>query len=416
MPNPRDALPPTPQPGELLLGKYRIERELGVGGMGVVLAATHEQLGQRVAIKLLRAELTRNDEVRSRFRREAQVAARIKSRYVTRVQDVGELDDGGAYMIMEYHEGEDLKGVLARSGKLPVATAVDYVLQAAAGLAEAHDAGVVHRDLKPANLFLAEMADGSREIRVLDFGVSKLVTEGGAQAETLTRTSALLGSPLYMSPEQMRSAKNVDRRADIWALGAILYELCTGRRPFEARSVLELASKILLEEPMPVRELVPSAPAALARCIERCMRKDRDARYADVAELAADLAALAGSDGRDAAAEILPVAPSAVAPTVFDDAGPVSTTVPFGASPVVSSSELERTVTDVAPSPTKRRKKRKRPPVPLAAAPPLPAALRRGGRPAAGATKLSYDPAKPHALIVGSIAALVVVALLVALC
>jgi eukaryotic-like serine/threonine-protein kinase len=198
--------------GDILLGKYRIERILGRGGMGVVLAAMHLQLNQRVAIKMLVVEATH--DIVARFLREARASVRLKSEHVARVLDVGELPNGAPYMVMEYLEGKDLSALIRSEGGRTVEEAVEYVLHACEGIAEAHAAGIVHRDLKPANLFLTKAADGSDTVKVLDFGISKAAT--GEDPDTgmgLTKTSAVLGSPLYMSPEQMKSPRTPTRGA-----------------------------------------------------------------------------------------------------------------------------------------------------------------------------------------------------------
>src|SRR5512132_1665322 len=208
-----------PVEGEVLAGKYRVERILGKGGMGVVVAAMHLQLGQRVAIKSLLEDATQ--ETVSRFIREARAAVRLKSEHTARVLDVGDLPDGAPYMVMEYLDGNDLSHLLRSGGALPTADAVLYVLHACEAMAEAHSIGIIHRDLKPANLFLTRGADGAPTIKVLDFGISKLMHEQQGEDEVqLTRTSALLGSPLYMSPEQLRSAREATVQSDIWSLGA----------------------------------------------------------------------------------------------------------------------------------------------------------------------------------------------------
>src|SRR5258706_970099 len=235
--------------GEVLAGKYRIERVLGLGGMGIVVAARHVQLDQHVALKFLLPEALANKDVVQRFAREARAAAKIQSEHVARVIDVGTLDTGSPYMVMEYLEGSDLAHILQERGRLPFYEPVDYVLQACEAIAEAHAAGIVHRDLKPANLFLARRTNGRSIVKVLDFGISK-VTKGSQDDLSLTKTTSLVGSPLYMSPEQMTSARLTDTRSDIWALGVILYELVSGHTPFTAESVTGIVAAILPNEPM----------------------------------------------------------------------------------------------------------------------------------------------------------------------
>lgn len=275
--------------GEILAGKYRVDRVIGQGGMGIVVAATHEQLRQRVAIKFL-LKGARGDVV-TRFLREARAAAKLRSEHVARVLDVGELPTGSPFMVMEFLEGSDLEGTLAQRGPLPIDEAILHVLQACEAIAEAHAAGIVHRDLKPANLFLAKTPDGSGTIKVLDFGISKDANEDtGEPSASLTRTTAVLGSPSYMAPEQMRSTRDADTRADIWSLGIILYELVTGTVPFDAESFVELAMKVISEEPTPPGQLRPDLPAEVEAAILRCIQKNPAHRFANVAELAAAIA------------------------------------------------------------------------------------------------------------------------------
>jgi serine/threonine-protein kinase len=274
-----------PQVGDVLGGKFRVERVLGTGGMGVVLAAFHMQLEQRVALKLLQADAAKQPEVVTRFAREARAAARIQSEHVARVLDVGALESGEPYMVMEYLEGDDLEALLRSKGPLPVVDVVGWVLQACEAIAEAHAMGIVHRDLKPANLYLAERTDGSRTVKVLDFGISK-VLEGTVADASLTRTSAVMGSPMYMSPEQLRSARDVDARADIWALGITLYELFCGKGPFSTGTVPEVCAAILKDTPQPPRELRAEVPEGLQAVVLRCLEKDVARRYANTAELA----------------------------------------------------------------------------------------------------------------------------------
>ncbi len=270
--------------GEVLAGKYRIERVLGRGGMGVVVAAQHMQLGQRVALKFLLPEACGNGEAVARFLREARAAVQIQSEHVARVSDVGQLDSGAPYMVMEFLLGSDLGAVLHERGPLPIAEAVDYLLQASEAVAEAHALGIVHRDLKPANLFLTKRRDGSPLIKVLDFGISKATQGDGGLG--LTATSAVMGSPYYMSPEQVRSARDVDARSDLWALGVILQELLAGAPPFQADTASALFAAIIADAPVPLSKQRPDVPPALEQVLSRCLEKDRTRRYANIAELA----------------------------------------------------------------------------------------------------------------------------------
>ncbi|MEP7123050.1 MAG: serine/threonine-protein kinase [Byssovorax sp.] len=272
--------------GDVLAGKYRIERVLGQGGMGVVVAAMHQQLNQRVAIKLLLEGATA--EVVERFQREARAAVRLKCQHVARVIDVGELPNGAPYMVMEYLEGNDLSQIVRASGALSVHEAVLYLLHACEAIGEAHSIGIIHRDLKPANLFLTRAADGTSTVKVLDFGISKTAEAEGAEGEgmSLTKTTAVLGSPLYMSPEQMKSARSADARSDIWSLGAIVYELLTGGVPFNAMTFTELVLMVNMEAPRSIATIRNDVPPGLEAAVLKCLEKKPDNRFANVAELA----------------------------------------------------------------------------------------------------------------------------------
>jgi serine/threonine protein kinase len=290
------------QPGDLIAEKYEVERVLATGGMGVVLAAQHKQLKRRVALKFLLPELCQASDVVARFLREAQAMTTIQNEHVTRVLDVGTTSDGSPFMVMEYLEGEDLGQTLERRQRLSVTEAVEYVLQAMEALAEAHINGFVHRDLKPSNLFVTNRPDGSPLVKVLDFGISKAVANDGVA--DLTHAQGILGSPLYMSPEQIRSSRSVDVRADIWALGIILHELIAGRPPFEAEAVSAVLASIVADDPVPLSSVAPDAPPALSNVILRCLRRKREERYSTVAELATDLQPFASHEARLSIARI----------------------------------------------------------------------------------------------------------------
>jgi serine/threonine protein kinase len=271
--------------GEILAGKYQVEDVLGVGGMGVVVAAKHLQLEQKVALKFLRPEAMQSKEAVERFTREARSAVRLKSEHVAKVTDVGTLDTGAPYMVMEFLDGADLSRVVQATGSITIEESVHFVLQACEAIAEAHSLGIIHRDLKPQNLFVTRRVDGQPLVKVLDFGISKtLDTQSGL---SLTRTSSIMGSPLYMSPEQMRSSKNVDQRSDIWALGVILYELLTGRVPFEAEAIPELCLKVVQDAADSPKSIRAEIPEGLSAVVLKCLEKNPSNRFANVAEFAA---------------------------------------------------------------------------------------------------------------------------------
>jgi serine/threonine-protein kinase len=293
------------KPGDVLLGKYRVEHVIGEGGMGVVVSAYHLHLDERVAIKFLLPKVVPNQEAVARFAREARAAVKIKSEHVARVSDVGTLSTGAPYMVMEYLEGQDLDALLLQDGPLEVERAVDYVLQACEAIATAHTVSIVHRDLKPSNLFLTHRADGTPCIKVLDFGISKMTDD----SPKLTKTTGAMGTPAYMSPEQLRSARDVDARADIWSLGVILHELLTNRLPFDGQSLAELCADILTTPAHPVRSHAPDLPADLEKAILRCMKKDPGDRFQSVAELASALAPFASEGMRAMAHRMTRITP-----------------------------------------------------------------------------------------------------------
>jgi serine/threonine-protein kinase len=268
--------------GEIFLGKYRVDSILGHGGMGVVALCTHMALNERVAIKMLRRDVLDDIDAVARFMREAQAAVKLKSEFVARVIDVGRSDTDVPYMVMEYLEGHDLGELLEERGRIALPWAVELTLQACEALAEAHSIGIVHRDVKPTNLFVTWRPDGSALIKVLDFGISKSPIANTMQ---LTQTQSLLGTPAYMSPEQMRSARMVDARTDIWSLGTVLYELLEGRRPFEAESFSEMCVKVAVDPPGPMT----NTPTELQEVVLRCLAKAPEHRYASMADLAGDL-------------------------------------------------------------------------------------------------------------------------------
>ena len=268
-PSPHPVPEGLPAPGEVLAGKYVVERLLGLGGMGAVLLARHVELDERVAIKMLLPSATPvspTAEPVTRFIREARAAIKIRNEHVVRIFDVGRLADGAPYIVMEYLEGSDLAHLVEASGPLPVDDAIGFLVQACEAIAAAHAMGIVHRDLKPANLFLARTGDGRPCIKVLDFGISKISGShagGTGPGAGLTSTTTIMGTPCFMSPEQLRSTRDVDARADIWSMGAILHALLTGTPPYDGESNADVSAKIIRDLPTPVRELRPEVPAEL---------------------------------------------------------------------------------------------------------------------------------------------------------
>jgi serine/threonine-protein kinase len=332
-------------PGETFAGKYRVERILGQGGMGIVVAARHLELDERVAIKFL---LRKDDPVASeRFAREARAAAKVKNEHVCRVHDVGRLETGESYLVMEYLEGRDLAARLAAEKRLPVELVATWIIEACVALADAHAIGIVHRDLKPANLFLAKRTDGSEHVKLLDFGISKLLS-----SENMTSTSATMGTPIYMSPEQIASARDVDHRADVWSLGVILYELLSGKPPFAGDSLVQLVVQIREAELPPLG----GVPARLAEIVARCLEKDPAKRLASVGELAVALAPFADADAAHLAKRLVSPKKAALAetldggPRAFDDPVPASTPAPEEAPKTLEP--ISRASDRTPPSPT----------------------------------------------------------------
>lgn len=296
-----------PNLGDIVAGKYRIESVIAEGGMGLVYEATHLQLEEKVAIKFLRTEmaLPQSMELVERFVREARTSAKIKSEHVVRVHDVGSTESGTPFIVMEFLIGEDLEQVVDHHGVLQIPEAVDYVLQACEALAEAHVMGIVHRDLKPANLFLLHRADGSPCVKILDFGISKLTDVAASTPDMgMTKTHAVMGSPRYMSPEQMRSSKDVDARADIWAIGIILHELLAGAVPFDGASMPQICAAVLEQTPKNIRVLRPEITAELDAIVTKCLAKKPEERFENVAQLAHALSAFGTHEARASAERI----------------------------------------------------------------------------------------------------------------
>ncbi len=281
--------------GSVVAGRYRVEEVIGVGGMGIVVAARDGVTGDRVAIKFLLAGRREKTEALERFSREARVMLHVGGDFVARVLDVGNLGNGAPFIVMEHLVGEDLKARLESQGPFAVSDAVATVRDACAAVASAHAVGVLHRDLKPSNLFLSRRPDGREGIKVLDFGISKFAPadERSDEDTGLTNAAAILGSFDYMSPEQMKGARGLDVRTDVWSLGVILFELLSGRLPFEASSTIALCTKVLMSAPNSLRVFRPEVPAGLEEVVMRCLAKDREVRHSSADALAVALAPFA---------------------------------------------------------------------------------------------------------------------------
>jgi serine/threonine-protein kinase len=276
--------------GTTIDGRYVVDAILGEGAMGIVVSAKHVHLGERVALKFLRYRAqSADDDFRSRFKREAKVSAMLRNEHVTRVIDVGIWRDRVPYMVMDYLAGTDLRRLLKEEGPLPIARALDLVAQLCVGISEAHAKGVVHRDLKPSNIFVVQRPDGSDLVKILDFGISKW-TAGEAELDELTKTGIVLGSPKYMAPEQLVGSSEVDARADVWSIGAILYQLLGGKAPFDFPTFTRLFAEVSSGRPPPsLSALRPEVPPALEAVVMKCFERNPANRVQNVADLAGDL-------------------------------------------------------------------------------------------------------------------------------
>jgi eukaryotic-like serine/threonine-protein kinase len=330
--------------GDLIAGKFRVEKIIGEGGMGLVVAATHLGLDERVALKLLHPNARRNPEAIARFFQEAKAAAKLKSEHVAHVLDVSQRQDGCPYIVMEFLRGSDLRYVLGVDGPLAVETAVDYVIQACEGLAEAHARGIVHRDIKPENLFLTERSQGWRIVKILDFGISKAMLATSSLTDANIRTGAIMGSPSYMSPEQLRETATVDHRTDIWALGAVMFELLTGVPPFDSNKPLTSLILDILQEPAPLAHAIRShVPPELSAIVARCLAKDREDRFATAADLAIALLPFAPRRARVAAERAVAITRETGGLAAGELMMPISAPPPSASRPTNGMAGLEKT-------------------------------------------------------------------------
>jgi len=287
-------------PGHVFAGKYRIEKKLGEGGMGQVYAARHLELGGRVALKIMLQSIE-SSEASARFNREARAASQLRGEHIVRTLDAGKVTNGSPYIVLEYVDGVDLEQLLTERGQLPVKEAVDLIIQACEGVAEAHALHMVHRDLKPRNMLLTKRPNGSPLLKILDFGVVK-ISRNQPEHETsasltLTQADSVIGSVHYMSPEQIHMSSKVDARADVWSLGVCLYRLLTNEKPFDGDTLAAVFNAVLGRPPTPIEELRPDVPPAVARAVERALEKSVLRRFQSVAELAGALGAASGDTG-----------------------------------------------------------------------------------------------------------------------
>jgi serine/threonine protein kinase len=392
--------------GSVVADRYRLDRVLGEGGMGIVYAATHTRTRKSVAIKVLRASMSADQATRQRFLREARAACAVRHPNVVEIHDVIELADGTPPMIvMELLEGESLASRLKRETVVPLGELATLILPVVAAVGSAHEVGIVHRDLKPDNIFL-DRRRGTTDVHVLDFGIAKLTaTEGdAASSAAITGTGAVLGTPYYMSPEQVFGEKDIDHRADIWALGVILYECLAGVRPTQADNIGQVFKIVMTDAIKPIERLVPGLPASVVQLIGRMLTREREKRPQDLREVASLLADLAGqqvpSIGEPVAAVVrvsLPgdapqrAKPDRVVATPRESttaAGEFDDTVEQPSKPDGRAS----TQSPITVSATERRRSRRRNPVAIGAVVAVMGILG-----AAGAAFLRNDSGKPAA-------------------
>ncbi|HMJ13511.1 MAG TPA: serine/threonine-protein kinase, partial [Polyangiaceae bacterium] len=268
--------------GQVIVGKYRIDQLLGRGGMGAVYGATHTSIGKRVALKFLERDIARDRDAALRFQREAEAVSKVESAHIVQIFDSGTTEDGLPFLVMEHLQGEDLRARLRRESRLPPNDVVHIAGQVLRGLSRAHEAQIVHRDLKPDNIFLCLRDDDPVFVKIVDFGISKIVREN--TVDTLTRRGTVLGTAFYMSPEQAQALRDIDGRADLYSLGAILYEALAGRPPHVGTAYEAVLISICTTDAPDVRTLASNVPEALARVVHKALRRDRNERYATANE------------------------------------------------------------------------------------------------------------------------------------
>ncbi|MCP4679087.1 MAG: protein kinase [Deltaproteobacteria bacterium] len=303
--------------GKVFERKYRLVRLLGEGGMGAVYEAEHTLLNRTVAVKVMHRNIASNPRAVDRFFREAQAASAIGHPNIIEIFDVGKDEDDEVFMVMELLRGESLDSVLDKRGHLPPGRTIAIILQVLSALHAAHNKGIIHRDLKADNVFLAVDSRMREDVKLLDFGIAKVISTDSDEDLGLTKTGTVLGTPHYLSPEQARGGKDIDHRIDIWTVGVLMYEMLTGRLPFEGENYNEILSKVLLDEPTPIGEHMPGTPQVLVQFVEKALSKNRDDRFATVAEMIEDLMPLHDQASDELSTSVFATLKSSVVPPPY---------------------------------------------------------------------------------------------------